>query len=336
MGLLGGAGAGGGNLGKVLLATVLCVSWAGVSSLLIMLNQHLLNNGFPYPTLLASLGQLFSFCVAFTLYKARLFEPKAAVTPHLWLTKCRPIGLANAVTLSTGNQVYLYLSVSFIQMLKAGTPVVTMCTLFACRMEKPRLPLIGSVFVIFCGCFIAAWGEVAFNLFGFGLMMTSEFAEASKLVATQALLGGIGGISFTLLEGLLYITPGAWLWMMLFACFGEIPALLENGDLAVVMAQPWTFFLAASLGIGVNALTLGIVKTTNSLTFKVVGQAKNVCVVMLGVVVLGNIVTATQWLGYSIAVVGFFLYQQALANKSKDPPLPPSKGDDEDPEAGRK
>ena len=33
--------------------------------------------------------------------------------------------------------MYLYLSVSFIQMLKAFTPVITMCALFVTRLETP-------------------------------------------------------------------------------------------------------------------------------------------------------------------------------------------------------
>lgn len=39
---------------------------------------------------------------------------------------------------------YLHLSVSFIQMLKAGTPAVTMLTMIAFGLEHVRLQLIGT------------------------------------------------------------------------------------------------------------------------------------------------------------------------------------------------
>lgn len=46
-----------------------------------------------------------------------------------------------ALTLWTGNEVYLYLSVSFIQMLKAFTPVITMVgvslSLLHCHIGMP-------------------------------------------------------------------------------------------------------------------------------------------------------------------------------------------------------
>ncbi len=44
------------------------------------------------------------------------------VSPRFYITHMMPVGLFMALTLWTGNNVYLYLTVSFIQMLKAFTP----------------------------------------------------------------------------------------------------------------------------------------------------------------------------------------------------------------------
>ncbi len=127
--------------------------------------------------------QLFSFLAACALIAAGVFPVKTVVPLKTWLLKCLPIGFASATTLSLGNQAYIYLSVAFIQMLKvrwkigslpkyeklkndvsllrkAGTPVITMTTLFAFGMERVRGSLILSVCVIGAGCAIAAWGEV--------------------------------------------------------------------------------------------------------------------------------------------------------------------------------
>ncbi|GFH26629.1 TPT domain-containing protein, partial [Haematococcus lacustris] len=49
-----------------------------------------------------------------------------------------------ALTLWTGNVVYLYLTVAFIQMLKAFTPVVTMVCLFLAGLEDPTKKMIAS------------------------------------------------------------------------------------------------------------------------------------------------------------------------------------------------
>jgi hypothetical protein len=46
-----------------------------------------------------------------------------------------------AATLGFGNLAYLHLSVSFIQILKAATPVITMIILVAVRLDKLSTPV---------------------------------------------------------------------------------------------------------------------------------------------------------------------------------------------------
>ena len=48
----------------------------------------------------------------------KVVDAKRVVTWHFYFTKIMPIGLFMAATLHFGNLVYLYLTVSFIQMLK--------------------------------------------------------------------------------------------------------------------------------------------------------------------------------------------------------------------------
>lgn len=49
-------------------------------------------------------------------------EVKRQLTWRFYLTRILPVGLFMALTLHFGNVVYLYLTVSFIQMLKARPP----------------------------------------------------------------------------------------------------------------------------------------------------------------------------------------------------------------------
>lgn len=71
------------------------------------------------------------------VHPLRLVQPQASVSLAYWARGIMPVGLFMAGTLWAGNLVYLYLSVSFIQMLKAFTPVITMVALFVARMETP-------------------------------------------------------------------------------------------------------------------------------------------------------------------------------------------------------
>jgi hypothetical protein len=49
-----------------------------------------------------------------------IHPPPPQITPHYYGTHMLPVGFFMALTLWSGNKVYLYLTVSFIQMLKVG------------------------------------------------------------------------------------------------------------------------------------------------------------------------------------------------------------------------
>jgi drug/metabolite transporter (DMT)-like permease len=84
-----------------------------------------------------------------------------------------------------GNVVYLYLTVAFIQMLKAFTPVVTMACLFVAGLESPTRAMIAAVMLTASGTALAAAGEMRLNLLGLMFMFGSELCEAVRLVMTQ-------------------------------------------------------------------------------------------------------------------------------------------------------
>lgn len=86
----------------------------------------------------SGMGMFTSGLFSFVLCKVtKTVEAKASVSASFWMRHILPVGFFMAGTLWAGNLVYLYLSVSFIQMLKAFTPVITMVALFIARLETP-------------------------------------------------------------------------------------------------------------------------------------------------------------------------------------------------------
>lgn len=61
---------------------------------------------------------------------------------HIHIQNVVPVGICQALTLALGNAAYLYLTVSFIQMLKAFTPVVVLAIGIIFKIEKaePKVP----------------------------------------------------------------------------------------------------------------------------------------------------------------------------------------------------
>ena len=78
-----------------------------------------------------------------------------------------PIGVLFSGSLVLSNTAYLYLSVHYIQMLKAFTPVAILLISWIFRIKEPNRKLMLIILMISCGVALASHGELQFNLFGF-------------------------------------------------------------------------------------------------------------------------------------------------------------------------
>ena len=225
-----------------------------------------------------------------------------------------PIGGFAAFSLALGNYTYLYLSVSFIQMLKAAVPCVTMIVLVGANLEKPHRVTVLGVAILTFGTALAAYGEIHFQWIGIVMMFSSEFSEACRMAVLQYLLGNL---RFELVEGLYVMAPASFGFLALgIACF-EWRALMEEDGFGIIARAPHKFICAALLGFAVNLLTLGVIKSTSSLTFKVIGQVKNTLVILVSVALFGSAITGLQVIGYSISMVGFAVYQRGKQRQTK-------------------
>ena len=88
------------------------------------------------------------------------------------------------------------------------------------------------------------------------------------------------------------------------------------------------FLLAASLGFGVNLTTMGVVKILSSLWLKIFVQVKGALLMLLSVLLLGEVITSVQLVGYSVCLLGFAFYTrlkqrialQSCARKTENGP----------------
>jgi len=163
-----------------------------MSSLVILFNKWILHNAnFKYPIFLTA-WHMFSSAVVTQIvarYTGYLDSRHTVpMTKRTYLRAILPIGLLFSLSLVCGNVTYLYLSVSFVQMLKAAAPIAVLLATWTFRLSEPSLAAFGNICIIVVGVVVASLGEVHFNVLGVGYQLSGIVFEATRLVMIQRLL----------------------------------------------------------------------------------------------------------------------------------------------------
>jgi hypothetical protein len=141
------------------------------------------------------------------------------------------------------NVVYLYLSIPFIQMLKAAAPVAVLFTSWAWRVAEPNWSSFLNVMWIVAGVALASIGEISFSVIGFMYQMGGIVFEAIRITMIQVLLSG-DGMKMDPLVGLYYFAPVCAAMNFLVA----IPSELPN----------FTWAAVSKVGVGILILNASI------------------------------------------------------------------------------
>jgi drug/metabolite transporter (DMT)-like permease len=114
------------------------------------------------------------------------------MTGRTYLRAVVPIGVLYSGSLVCSNLVYLYLSVAFIQMLKAAAPVAVLFASWAWGLKEPSWHAFLNIAVIVSGVVLASLGEVEFGWLGFVFQVGGIVFEAVRVVMVEVLLKGEG------------------------------------------------------------------------------------------------------------------------------------------------
>ena len=104
-----------------------CLVFTAVGPTLILTNKYLMSRcKFPYPILLTCSGQISSSVISFFLVRVFKVVPLTPMPWPVYFRSVSMVGLVACLAMASGNSTYLYLTVSFIEILKGFAPVVTL------------------------------------------------------------------------------------------------------------------------------------------------------------------------------------------------------------------
>jgi len=178
-----------------LSAAAIIPVWIVLSSGVIIYNNYIYNTlNFKYPVFLVTWHLTFAAIGTRVLQRTTHLLDGAKDVPvskDMFFRSILPIGLLFSGSLILSNTAYLYLSVAYIQMLKAFTPVAILLISWVFRLSEPSRKLLLIVLMISSGVALASKGERWFSLVGFVIQAGGVGFEATRLVLIQTLLHGL-------------------------------------------------------------------------------------------------------------------------------------------------
>ncbi|PKI83368.1 hypothetical protein MVES_002569 [Malassezia vespertilionis] len=287
---------------KVHPAVIISI-WIALSSSVIV---YVLDNlKYPYPVFLTTFHMAFAAIGTRVLARyTTLLKGLSNVEMNMerWTRNILPIGALFSGSLVFSNMAYLSLNVSFIQMLKAFTPVAVLLISFAFGLKKLSGTLTMIVAMISVGVCLASYGEVDFDITGFVYQVLAIAFESTRLVMVQVLLQGL---KMDPLVSLYYFSPVCAALNMCLLPFTEGLAPFRS----LAQLGPVVLLSNAGVAFGLNIASVFLIGAASSLTLTLAGVLKDILLILGSMWILGSRVTGLQFIGYAIALGGLVLFK---------------------------
>ncbi|KAI1415203.1 TPT-domain-containing protein [Hypoxylon sp. FL1857] len=284
-------------------------SWIFFSNLTILFNKWLIDDaGFRYPVILTWWHMTFATLATQVLARTTsILDGRHTVkmTPQLYMKTVVPIGLLYSGSMVSSTLVYLYLSVPFIQMLKAAAPVVTLLVGWFWGVEHPTRKTFCQIMLIVVGVAMASAGEIHFSWPGFIYQVAGILFESVRVIMIQSLVSS-KGLKMDPLVSLYYYAP--------VCAISNFVLSLVSGWSSVEWTHAaevgfWMLLLNAIVAFLLNVSSVLLIGKTSGLVLVLTGVLKNILLVITAVAIWGTPIAFIQLIGYSWALIGLILYQ---------------------------
>ncbi|KAI4370207.1 hypothetical protein MLD38_018577 [Melastoma candidum] len=302
--------------GPLLLTYLYLFIYILLSSGVILYNKWVLSPkyfNFPLPITLTMIHMAFSGGVAFILVRVFKVVSPVKMTFEIYATCVIPISAFFASSLWFGNTAYLYISVAFIQMLKALMPVATFIMAVLCGTDKLRCDVFLNMVIVSVGVVISSYGEIHFNVIGTLFQVTGIVAEALRLVLTQILLQK-KGLTLNPITSLYYIAPCSFVFLFVPWYLIEMPEI----QVSPIQFNFWVFFSNAVCALALNFSIFLVIGRSGAVTVRVAGVLKDWILIALSTVLFpDSTITGLNIIGYAIALCGVIMYNYIKVKDGK-------------------
>lgn len=254
----------------------------------------------------------------FGMWTLRL-QPAPKVTPKQ-LLKLAPVAFFHTVAHVSACVSFSKMAVSFTHVIKAAEPVFSVALTSIFMGESFSAMTYASLVPIVAGCSLAAMKEISFAWGGLNYALVSNLGSVLRNVFSKKLLNefdhidGINMYALISMISLCYLAPVAFFvegaswaggWQVAAQAIGS------NAKFIQLLALGGVFYHLYNQ-VSYQALT-GI----SPLTFSVGNTMKRVAVIASSVIFFKNYVSALNWVGTGLAILGAYLYSNSKIKPAK-------------------
>ncbi|KZV40007.1 putative sugar phosphate/phosphate translocator [Dorcoceras hygrometricum] len=315
---------------KIILSYTYVSVWIFLSFTVIVYNKYILDHklyNWPFPISLTMIHMAFCSSLAFAAVRLFKIVDPVALTRRVYLTSVVPIGALYALSLWLSNSAYIYLSVSFIQMLKALMPVAVYSIGILFKKDAYKNNTMLNMLAISVGVAVAAFGEAKYDSWGVLLQLGAVLFEATRLVMIQILLTS-KGINLNPITSLYYVAPSCLAFLSVPWLIVEYPKLRQRSGFHFDFAIFGTNSLCA---FALNLAVFLLVGKTSALTMNVAGVVKDWLLIAFSWSVIKDTVTPLNLFGYGLGFLGvaYYNHSKLQALKAKEAQKKATPADDE-------
>lgn len=291
-------------------------TWWSLNVIFNIYNKKVLN-AFPFPWLTSTLSLAAGSLIMLVSWASRIAE--APKTDMDFWKALFPVALAHTIGHVAATVSMSKVAVSFTHIIKSSEPAFSVLVSAFLLGESFPMPVYLSLLPIIGGCALAAVTELNFNLVGFMGAMISNLAFVFRNIFSKRGMSkgkSVGGMNYYAclsIMSLLILTPfaiaveGPQVWAV-----GWKNAVAQIGPHFVwwVVAQSVFYHLY-------NQVSYMSLNEISPLTFSVGNTMKRVSVIVSSIIIFHTQVQPINAAGAAIAILGTFLYSQAVQAKAK-------------------
>lgn len=310
------------TVARVAVVSGLAIAYMAISTGLLGFNKYLMHvDRFPFAIFLGLLHMSASFgfnAVLFWLspkFFPSLSDPEqnVSIDSGLVLNVLLPIAGCFAAQLVLSNVAFMHSSIAFLQMMKESNVVVVYLISLALALEKfDRRRATVLVFILGATA-LTIHGEARLSHTGLTLQGVSVLCESMKLTLQSYTLSASG----RRLDALTYVMLLAPLVFLVLSVSAAVLGVCWPSRPVALMLPSWQdiveyrSLLVANgcLAFAMNISHALFIKNSSAITFILTGIIlKDVMIVIVGSVIMGNSLTFQQAFGFALQLVGILAW----------------------------